>query len=170
MSCNTAVGPQGPLNPYIFWELMTSAIQIQTQRQRQRRRWNNWNTTVVVYFRNPDDSSTSSVMAVTKCDICDKRENMTNVTPWDPVDLPLDSLRPCRSTPGPPGTLYQSPHPAKNLSLFSLYSRLLADFLSHLGREFKLIEFEAEYEYFCTCKVEKPQNTTSSPSLQNVHL
>ena len=49
------------------------------------------------------------------------------------------------------------------LSFFSLYSRLLADFLSHLGKWVKLIEFEAENEFFCTWKVENPRNTTSSP-------
>ena len=42
MSWNTAVRPQGPLNPYIFWKPMMSVIQIwikiQTQRQIQRQR------------------------------------------------------------------------------------------------------------------------------------
>ena len=42
MTCNTAVRPQGPLKPYIFWKPMMLAIQIrtkiqiQTQIQRQR--------------------------------------------------------------------------------------------------------------------------------------
>ena len=36
---------------------------------------------------------------------------------------------------------------------FSLYSRLLADFLSHFGKWVRLIEFEAEYEHFYTKKV-----------------
>ena len=49
------------------------------------------------------------------------------------------------------------------LSFFVLYSRLLADFLSHLGKWVKLIEFEAENEFFCTWKVAKPQSTTSTP-------
>ena len=49
------------------------------------------------------------------------------------------------------------------LSFFDLYSRLLADFLSHLGKWVKLIKFEAKNEFFCTWKVEKPQSTTSSP-------
>ena len=49
------------------------------------------------------------------------------------------------------------------LSFFVLYSRLLADFLSHLGKWVKLIKFETENEFFCTWKVEKPQSTTSSP-------
>ena len=40
------------------------------------------------------------------------------------------------------------------LSFFVLYSRLLADFLSHLGKWVKLIKFEAENECFCTWKVE----------------
>ena len=45
----------------------------------------------------------------------------------------------------------QSPEPTQNfwvysefLSFFILYSRLLADFLSHLGKWVKLIKFEAE--------------------------
>ena len=50
------------------------------------------------------------------------------------------------------------------LSYFSLYSRLLADFLSHLGKWVRLIKFEAEYEHFYTREVEKPQNNTFSPS------
>ena len=64
----------------------------------------------------------------------------------------------------------QSPQPTQNfcvysefLSFFVLYSRLLADFLSHLGKWVKLIKFEAENEFFCTWKVEKPQSTTSTP-------
>merc|ERR1719318_864913 len=63
----------------------------------------------------------------------------------------------------------QSPQPTqclcKNsefLSFFVLYSRLLADFLSHLGKWVKLIKFEAENECFCTWKVEKPKCTTST--------
>ena len=36
---------------------------------------------------------------------------------------------------------------------FVLYSRLLADFLSHLGKWVKLIKFEAENKFFCTWKV-----------------
>ena len=64
----------------------------------------------------------------------------------------------------------QRPHPARKfwvysdfMSFSSLYSRLLADFLSHLGKWVKLIKFEAENEFFCTWKVEKPQSTTSTP-------
>jgi len=49
------------------------------------------------------------------------------------------------------------------LSFFVLYSRLLADFLSHLGKWVKLIKFEAENECFCTYKVEKPQCTSFTP-------
>ena len=49
------------------------------------------------------------------------------------------------------------------LSFFVLYSRILADFLSLLGKWVKLIKFEAENEFFCTWKVEKPQSTTSTP-------
>ena len=49
------------------------------------------------------------------------------------------------------------------MSFFVLYSRLLADFLSHLGKWVKLIKFEAENECFCTWKVEKPQCTTPTP-------
>ena len=38
------------------------------------------------------------------------------------------------------------------LSFFVLYSRLLADFLSHLGKWVKLIKFEAENEFLqCSC-------------------
>ena len=51
--------------------------------------------------------------------------------------------------------LNQRPQPAQKfwvysefLSFFSLYSRLLADFLSHLGKWVKLIKFEAENEFF----------------------
>ena len=65
----------------------------------------------------------------------------------------------------------QRPHPAQKfwvysdfLSFSSLYSRLLTDFLSHLGKWVRLIKFEAEYEHFYAWKVEKPQNNTSSPS------
>ena len=71
---------------------------------------------------------------------------------------------------GFPPPLDQSPQPTQNfcknsefLSFFVLYSRLLADFLSHLGKWVKLIKFEAENEFFCTWKVEKPQSTTSTP-------
>ena len=46
---------------------------------------------------------------------------------------------------------------------FVLYSRLLADFLSHLGKWVKLIKFEAENEFFSTWKVAKPQSPTSTP-------
>ena len=49
------------------------------------------------------------------------------------------------------------------LSFFVLYSRILADFLSLLGKWVKLIKFEAENEFFCTWKVEKPQSITSTP-------
>ena len=49
------------------------------------------------------------------------------------------------------------------LSFFVLYSRILADFLSLLGKWVQLIKFEAENEFFCTRKVEKPQSTTSTP-------
>ena len=66
--------------------------------------------------------------------------------------------------------LNQRPQPAQKfwvysefLSFFVLYSRLLADFLSHLGKWVKLIKFEAENGCFCTWKVEKPQCTTSTP-------
>ena len=41
--------------------------------------------------------------------------------------------------------------------------RLLADFLSHLGKWVKLIKFEAENEFLGTWKVEKPQSTSSTP-------
>ena len=61
----------------------------------------------------------------------------------------------------------QSPQPTQNfcvysefLSFFVLYSRILADFLSHLGKWVILIKFEAENEFFCTWKVEKSQSTT----------
>ena len=61
----------------------------------------------------------------------------------------------------------QRPQPARSLlrisEVFVLYSRLLADFLSHLGKWVKLIKFAAENECFCTWKVEKPQYTTSTP-------
>ena len=64
----------------------------------------------------------------------------------------------------------QSPQPTQNfcvysefLSFFVLYSRVLADFLSHLGKWVKLIKFEAENEFFCTLKAEKPQSATSTP-------
>ena len=64
----------------------------------------------------------------------------------------------------------QRPHPAQKfwvysdfLSFSSLYSRILADFLSHLGKWVKLIKFEAENEFFCTLKAEKPQSATSTP-------
>ena len=49
------------------------------------------------------------------------------------------------------------------LIFFVLYSRLLADFLSHLGKWVKSIKFEAEMSFFCTWKVEKPQCITSTP-------
>ena len=68
------------------------------------------------------------------------------------------------------GSVGQSPQPTQNfwvysefLSFFVLYSRILADFLSQLGKWVKLIKFEAENEFFCTWKVEKPQSTTSTP-------
>ena len=57
----------------------------------------------------------------------------------------------------------EPPADSEFLSFFVLYSRLLADFLSHLGKWVKLIKFEAENEFFCTWKVEKPQSTTSTP-------
>ena len=67
-------------------------------------------------------------------------------------------------------TPHQRLQPAQNfwvysefLSFFVLHSRLLADFLSHFGKWVKLIKFEAENEFFCTWKVEKPQCITSSP-------
>ena len=70
----------------------------------------------------------------------------------------------------------QSPQPTQNfwvysefLSFFVLYSRILADFLSHLGKWVKLIKFDAENEFFCIWKVEKPQSNTSTPSFYNVH-
>ena len=50
----------------------------------------------------------------------------------------------------------EPPPGSEFLSFFSLYSRLLADFLSHMGKWVRLIKFDAEYEYFNTCKVEKP--------------
>ena len=59
--------------------------------------------------------------------------------------------------------LAEPPADSEFLSFFVLYSRLLADFLSHLGKWVKLIKFEAENEFFCTWKVEKPQNTTPTP-------
>ena len=49
------------------------------------------------------------------------------------------------------------------VSFFILYSRLLADFLSHLGKWVKLIKFEAENDFFFTWKVAKPQSPTSTP-------
>ena len=61
---------------------------------------------------------------------------------------------------------YPEPEPPADsefLSFFVLYSRILADFLSHLGKWVILIKFEAENEFFCTWKVEKPQSTTSTP-------
>ena len=74
------------------------------------------------------------------------------------------------SKSGPIADMMQRPQPAQKfwvysefLSFFSLYSRLLADFLSHLGKWVKLINFEAENECFCTWKVEKPQCTTFTP-------
>ena len=42
------------------------------------------------------------------------------------------------------------------LSFFVSYSRLLADFLSHLEKRVKLIKFEAKKGFFGTWKVEKP--------------
>ena len=39
----------------------------------------------------------------------------------------------------------QSLHPAQNFWVFSIYSRILADFLSHSGKWVGLIKFEAEY-------------------------
>ena len=58
----TIFRPQGPLNPYIFWKLMMSAINIRTkiqtqrkrrlQRQRQRHQENNWNNISMLYFKN----------------------------------------------------------------------------------------------------------------------
>ena len=50
------------------------------------------------------------------------------------------------------------------ISEFTQNFRLLADFLSHLGKWVRLIKFEAEYEHFYTREVEKPQNNTFSPS------
>ena len=67
----------------------------------------------------------------------------------------------------------ETPPGSEILSFFSLYSRLLADFLSHFGKWVRLIKFEAEYEHFYACKVEKPQNNTSSPSFHvrlHVHV
>ena len=57
----------------------------------------------------------------------------------------------------------EPPADSEFVSFFVLYSRLLADFLGHLGKWVKLIKFEAENEFFCTWKVEKPQSTTSTP-------
>merc|ERR1712013_421083 len=57
----------------------------------------------------------------------------------------------------------ETPTGSEFLSFFVLYSRILADFLSLLGKWVKLIKFEAENEFFCTWKVEKPQSTTSTP-------
>ena len=66
--------------------------------------------------------------------------------------------------------LNQRPQPAQTfwvysefMSFFVVDNRLLAVFLSHLGKWVKLIKFEAENECFCTWKVEKPQCTTSTP-------
>ena len=44
--------------------------------------------------------------------------------------------------------LSEPPADSEFLSFFVLYSRLLADFLSHLGKWVKLIKFEAENEFF----------------------
>ena len=62
----------------------------------------------------------------------------------------------------PPGSEFLS---LLGISVFSfyIYSRLLVNFLSHLGKWVKLIKFEAENECFCTWKVEKPQYTTYTP-------
>ena len=68
-------------------------------------------------------------------------------------------------------SMLRSIHPAQNiLSFLNLYSLLLADLLSYLSKWVRLIKFEAEYEHFYTCKVEKPQNNTSSPSFHNLHV
>ena len=66
------------------------------------------------------------------------------------------SFLPCESWSEPPAD-------SEFLSFFVLYSRLLADFLSHLAKWVKLMKFEAENEFFCTWKVEKPQSTSSTP-------
>ena len=42
----------------------------------------------------------------------------------------------------------EPPADSEFLSFFVLYSRLLAEFLSHLGKWVKLIKFEAENEFF----------------------
>ena len=51
----------------------------------------------------------------------------------------------------------ETPPSSEFLSFFSLFSRLLADFLSHFGKWVRLIKFEAEYKHFYAWKVEKPQ-------------
>ena len=54
--------------------------------------------------------------------------------------------------------------PAQNFwVIFVLYSRLLADFLSHLEKWVKLIKFEAKIEFFLHLEGWKPQSTTSTP-------
>ena len=56
-------------------------------------------------------------------------------------------------------------------SVFVSYSRLLADFLSHLEKRVKLIKFEAKKGFFGTWKVEKPHlhpNSTLFMSLDRL--
>ena len=47
----------------------------------------------------------------------------------------------------------EPPPGSEFLSFFSLYSRILADFLCHMGKWVRLIIFDAEYEYFHTCVI-----------------
>ena len=74
----------------------------------------------------------------------------------------LKSAMGMAATP-PLRTTAEPPTDSEFLSFFILYGRLLADFLSHLGKWVTLIKFEAENEFFSTWKVEKPQSTTSTP-------
>ena len=63
----------------------------------------------------------------------------------------------------------QSPLPTQ--IFWVLYSRLLADFLSHLGKWVELV-FSGWiiYGHFYTWKVETPQNDIKSPSFHNVNV
>ena len=63
----------------------------------------------------------------------------------------------------------QSPHWGQSiwvwsyyLSFFNLNRKHLSDNLSHLGKWVKFVKFETDYEFFCTWKVAKQQNSTSS--------
>ena len=65
----------------------------------------------------------------------------------------------------------QSPHPTQIIWVYSdiwvfisLHFRHLSDNMSHLGKWDKMIKLKAEYEYFCTWKVEKQQNITYYPN------